>query len=62
MNFLYYLVGAGVTFIGIIVYRIFQNAGSYTLNQASILETVIIALIAGAAFLATDYVMFKKKN
>ena len=60
MNIIFYLVGSFITFIGVVVYRFFQNNGVFVLNQASLFETTIIALIAGAAFFVADYLMSRK--
>lgn len=60
MNFLFYVGGAVLTFLGIIVYRFFQNSGVLTLTQASVFDVAITAGIAGIAFFITDYI--GKKN
>lgn len=60
MNIIFYLVGSFITFIGVIVYRFFQNNGVFVLNQDSLFETTIISLISGGAFFLADYLMSRK--
>ncbi len=60
MNIFYYLVGAFITFIGVITFRIIEGSGIYELNPNNLIENGIISLIAGISFFMADY--FMKKN
>lgn len=58
MNFVYYLVGAFFTLIGIIVYKYIIN-GAVTINTPFITEFGLISLIAGLAFFLADWLLQK---
>jgi hypothetical protein len=62
MNIIYYAVGSFVTFIGIIIYRFFAGSGVVVLNNTTIIEYGITALIAGVSFFVADYLMSKAKS
>lgn len=62
MAFIYYLVGAAVTFVGTIVYRYFSSGGSYVLNQITVNDTFFLSLVAGVSFFIADFIMSKTKS
>ena len=58
MNFVYYLVGAFFTLIGIIIYKYIAN-GAVTISTPFITEFGLIALIAGLSFFLADWILQK---
>lgn len=62
MAFIYYLVGAAVTFVGTIIYRYFSNNGVYVLNQTNVSDTLFMSLVAGVSFFIADFIMSKTKS
>ena len=59
MNIIYYLLGAFVTLVLTVLYNVIVS-GSFLLNQPTLLDLAIRALIAAVAFIAAEYIVRKK--
>jgi hypothetical protein len=57
MNIFYYITGAVLTFVGILIQRFFINNMVLQITTATLFEVGIIAGIAALAFFIADYVM-----
>jgi len=62
MAFIYYLVGAAITFVGTIIYRYVSGNGVYLLNQINVTDTLFMSLVAGVSFFLADFLMSKTKS
>jgi nitrogen fixation-related uncharacterized protein len=60
MNILQYVIGVFVYAVVIILYAVFKSGG-INLNQATLIEIAIQAVLAGLSFFLVDYLINRNK-